>query len=142
MLPRMIDPPEPSRPVASGQDGASGEGRDGEVVDALPVLADRRRAPLIERLSRALARDRGAGMAPGVQTAAVAAGGFLAGAALLGLVHRRQRPAPALARVGERGRIGRRRARRSRGGVERLEIVGSRSLLVDVHLLGLPGSER
>jgi hypothetical protein len=143
MLPRVIDPPEPSRPAAREDEEAPGEGRDGEVVDALPVLAGRRRALLIERLSRALARDRAAdGMAPAVQTAAVAAGGFVAGAALLSIVHRRQRRAPALARVGDRGRIGRRRARRNRGGVERLEIVGSRSLLVDVHLLGLPGSER
>jgi hypothetical protein len=77
-----------------------------------------------------------------VQAAAVAACGFVAGAAFLGLVHRRQRRAPALARLADRGRAGRRSSRRSRGAGERLEIVGSRSLLVDVHLLGLPGSER
>ena len=74
---------------------------------------------------------------PAVQAAAVAAGGFLAGAALAGVVgrrrHVRRQPAPS-----------RRRLRRSgqSGAGEVLQIVASRSLLVDVHLLGLPGTER
>jgi hypothetical protein len=61
---------------------------------------------------------------PAVQVAAVAATGFVAGAATLALV----------------GRASARRRARSRGFVARrvddLPIVGSRRFLVDVHLLG------
>jgi len=97
------------------------ERSDAEEVDAVPVLADEPE-PSAELVPRA--------SAPIAQTAAVAAGGFVAGAAVLGLVHRRQsRRAARLAR-----------AKRRRGGVravgEIVEIVASRSLLVDVHLLG------
>jgi hypothetical protein len=70
-----------------------------------------------------------------VQTAAAAAGGFVAGAALLGLVHRRHKRA-ALASARSPRRIGR-RGKRSKPAGE-IAIVGSRSLLVDVHLLGTP----
>ena len=78
-------------------------------------------------------------MIPGVQAAAVAAGGFVAGAAVVGLVARRQRQAAALSKGRHAGRrLGRAgRARRADGGVgELVQIVGSRSLLLDVHLLG------
>jgi hypothetical protein len=71
-----------------------------------------------------------------VQTAAAAAGGFVAGAALLGLVHRRHKRT-ALASARAPRRIGRRAGKRSTS-VEEIAIVGSRSLLVDVHLLGAP----
>jgi hypothetical protein len=71
-----------------------------------------------------------------VQAATAAAGGFLAGVALMGLAHRRRRAAPA-ARRPRRSRLpSRRHARRSQRGAELVQIVGSRSLLVDVHLLG------
>jgi hypothetical protein len=96
---------------------------DGELVSAAPAgeLAQPRRATL-----------------PAVQAAAAAAGGFVAGAAVVGLVHRRH------ARALARGRGGRSlRGRRGAAGVaDRLQIVGSRSLLLDVHLLGGPGAER
>lgn len=114
---------------------------DTEEVDALPVLADEP-AVLETSTARALSSDRGTGRAvvPAAQAAAVAAGGFVAGAALVGLVNRRRhRHARALAK---RGRAGRRLSRLRRdarsGGKagELLQIVGSRSLLVDVHLLG------
>ncbi len=72
-------------------------------------------------------------MIPAVQAAAVAAGGFVAGAAVARLVHRHHRR-PAGRRLG-RGR------RRSAAG-EGLQIVASRSLLLDVHLLGIPGTDR
>ena len=76
---------------------------------------------------------------PAVQAAAVAAGGFVAGAAVAGLVTRRHRQAGALAkgrRSGRRvGRGGRGRGAAPSAG-ELVQIVGSRSLLVDVHLLG------
>jgi hypothetical protein len=67
---------------------------------------------------------------PVVQAAAVAAGGFVAGAAITGLVQRRRRRAPATRSAGTRRRSGR--------AAELVQIVGSRSLLVDVHLLGVP----
>ena len=118
-----------------------------EVVDAVPVFADGR--PLAEdgQAAGALQRRHGAA-APAVQAAAAAAGGFVAGAALFSLVQRRQRRAAALARGarGARGQRGRRLARapgESGGGVgELVQIVASRSLLVDVHLLAGPGGGR
>ena len=115
-------------------------------VDALPVLADEPRVVRAASAGQELASERGSGRAvvPAVQAAAVAAGGFVAGAAVVGLVHRRRRRHLAALAQGRRG--GR---RLSRGGREAssgnraselLQIVGSRSLLVDVHLLG--GGER
>jgi hypothetical protein len=68
----------------------------------------------------------------------VAAGGFVAGAAVVGLVHRRRRRT-ALAkgrRAGRRLSRGGRDGRSANRAGELLQIVGSRSLLVDVHLLG------
>jgi hypothetical protein len=76
-----------------------------------------------------------------VQAAAVAAGGFVAGAAVVGLVHRRQRRSAALPKGRRpRGDLGRGGAQGRKGAraVELIQIVGSRSLLVDVHLLGGP----
>jgi hypothetical protein len=110
---------------------------DTEEVDALPVLADEPDV-LETSAARALSSDRGTGRAvvPAAQAAAVAAGGFVAGAAVVGLVNRRHRRVRALAK---RGRAGRRLSRDIRSGGkagELLQIVGSRSLLVDVHLLG------
>jgi hypothetical protein len=83
-------------------------------------------------------------MIPAVQAAAVAAGGFVAGAAVVGLVSRRRRRSSALAKGSGRGRrLGRGAGSRgdSRAG-ELLQIVGSRSLLLDVHLLGGSGADR
>jgi hypothetical protein len=87
-----------------------------ETVDGVPVLAEFRAveaapAPLL----------------PAVQAAAAMATGFVAGAATLALVRRHS--ARKLARAGLRSR---------RGG-EGLSIVGSRSFLVDVHLISKPG---
>jgi hypothetical protein len=81
-----------------------------EVVDALPVLAEGREVePLAAR--------------PVVQAAAVAATGFVAGAATVAVMRRR----------GARKAL-RRRRRSSRTG-EVLEIISSTSFLVDVHLV-------
>jgi hypothetical protein len=104
------------------------QAEDGELVAALPAqgaLEPSRRTAL-----------------PAVQAAAAAAGGFVAGAAVVGLVNRRH--ARALARGSRRRGL---RARRHAGAknagvVDRLQIVGSRSLLLDVHLLGGPATER
>ena len=69
---------------------------------------------------------------PAVQAAAVAAGGFVAGAAVVGLVSRRHSRAALAAGTPRRRLL--RRSRASR--VEALQIVSTRSVLVDVHLLG------
>ncbi|HEY4825596.1 MAG TPA: hypothetical protein VIH85_02460 [Solirubrobacteraceae bacterium] len=88
---------------------------DVEVVDGLPVLAEVR---TIERASPA--------SLPAVQAAAAAATGFVAGAATLALVRRHS---------------ARKAARKSgpRRAVDMLPIVGSRSFLVDVHVIGKQG---
>ncbi len=87
-----------------------------ETVEGLPVLAKVR---TIERASPS--------SLPAVQAAAAAATGFVAGAATIALVRRRsarkqmrtQRSAP-------------------RRAAETLPVVGSRTFLVDVHLLAKP----
>jgi hypothetical protein len=86
---------------------------DEETVDGLPVLAQVRP---IERASTA--------SLPAVQAAAVAATGFVAGAATVVLVKRHT--ARKHARAGRNG---------SRRAADLLPIVGSRTFLVDVHLL-------
>jgi hypothetical protein len=81
-----------------------------EIVDAVPVLAEPRAVePLAAR--------------PAVQAAVVAATSFVAGAATIAVMRRR----------GARKAL-RRRKRSTRAG-EVLEIVSSRSFLVDVHLV-------
>jgi hypothetical protein len=72
-----------------------------------------------------------------VQTAAAAAGGFLAGAALLGLVHRRHTRRVALTDIRRPRRLGR-PGGRSKSVSDVVDVVASRSLLVDVHLLRAP----
>jgi hypothetical protein len=101
-----------------------------EEVDALLVETEER-VIVAAPQSFLPAPTRGIGMVPAVQAAAVAAGGFVAGAAVVGLVNRRHNRALA------QGQPRRRLLRRSREGrVEALQIVSTRSLLVDVHLLG------
>ena len=87
-----------------------------EVVDGLPVLADVR---TIEPTSSVAL--------PAVQAAAAAATGFVAGAATIALF--RRRTARRLVRA-------RANSQRTPAG---LPIVGSRSFLVDVHLIAKPG---
>ncbi len=91
-----------------------------ETVTAVPVLAAEVRA--LEPARRQF---------PAVQAAAVAATGFVAGAAtFVALRHHR-----AAARSGS---VARRRARRGER-TETLSVVGTRRFLVDVHLLGPRG---
>jgi len=115
-----------------------------EVFDALPVLSGPPRiVPSPASDPHPAERRSTAIVMPAVQAAAVVAGGFVAGAAVVGLVHRRRRRSRAL--VKGRGRRAIRRGGGSRGegrSGELLQIVGSRSLLVDLHLLGGPGGER
>jgi len=81
-----------------------------EVVDGLPVAA----APAV--VERALPAP-----VPARQAAALAATGFVAGAATVAVVHR------------ARTRVPRRKRKKAKGGLG--EIVASNSFLVDVHLL-------
>jgi hypothetical protein len=78
---------------------------------------------------------------PVAQTAAAAAGGFVAGAAMLGLVHRRHSKRAALAKARSPRRV-RRGGKRSKSMGELMEVVATRTLLVDVHLLGPVGRDR
>jgi len=82
----------------------------GEVVDGLPVPAEPAPLPVPLRASQV----------PAVQAAALAATGFVAGAATAAVVARR-RAKPRRLRRRKKGVLG--------------EIVGSNSFLVDVHLV-------
>ena len=99
------DPSEPEEP---------------EVVDGLPVLSS-------DDAHRAVATAGPAGGAaaiiPSRQVAALAATGFVAGAATVAMVHRRRTKALS------------RRLRKKKGRVALGEVVTSNSFLVDVHLI-------
>jgi hypothetical protein len=88
-----------------------------ETVDGLPVLAE------VRAIEPAVSRPL-----PAVQAAAAAATGFVAGAATVALVRRRS--ARKLVRA---------QRRLPRRAVDALPIVGTRTFLVDVHLLSKPG---
>ena len=117
---------------------ASGETEEIDAVAVAPVGSSIVRAyASSSELARSLTTP--GAMIPAVQAAAVAAGGFVAGAALVGIAHRRQRRSPALTKGRRAGKslAGGKRARRGAPTAgELVQIVGSRSLLVDVHLLG------
>ena len=91
--------------------------------------------------SGALEQSRRAAALPAVQAAAAAAGGFVAGAAVVGLVGRHRRRGALDAGRRTRG-LGRAARAATPAPCERLQIVGSRSLLLDVHLLGGSGASR
>jgi hypothetical protein len=87
-----------------------------ETVEGLPVLAEVR---AIEHF--------GPASLPAVQAAAMAATGFVAGAATLALVRRHQQR-----------KAGRGRARLSSRAADALPILSSQRFLVDVHLISKP----
>lgn len=89
-----------------------------ETVDGVPVLAAEVRA--LEPVARR--------QLPAVQAAAVAATGFVAGAAAVVAIHRH------VARKPSRAGVSRRRKRGD--STETLSVLGTRSFLLDVHLLG------
>lgn len=135
-LPGVSDAHEP----AAAADGPAEEEEE-EVLDAV-LVEQPRIVPSPSVAGGAL--ERRASVIPAVQAAAVAAGGFVAGAAVVGLVQHRQRRALSAAK-GRRGagRLGRGASRRAAAGAgEVVQIVGSRSLLVDVHLLGGADGDR
>jgi hypothetical protein len=110
-----------------------------EVLDGVPVLAAEptlAEAASVSMFGSSQSRSLTVPSSTPVQTAAVAAGGFLAGAAFLGLVRRRHSRNAALMHARAPRRLGRGRKRSKQPG--EIAIVGSRSLLVDVHLLGAP----
>jgi hypothetical protein len=130
---------EPDLPDGPSAPSANGDGA--EEIDALPVIAEEASVLQAARPAGVLAGERrSAVMIPAVQAAAVAAGGFFAGAAVVKLVHRRQRHGAALSKGRRSGRELGRRRRAGRAG-ELVQIVGSRSLLLDVHLLGGSGPD-
>jgi hypothetical protein len=94
-------------------------GVEEETIDGLPVLSEVRP---IERSSPSAV--------PAVQAAAAAATGFVAGVATIALVRRHS--ARKLARA---TRSAPRRA------VDMLPIVGTRTFLIDVHLVGRPENQ-
>jgi hypothetical protein len=122
-------------------DAGTGES---EEVDALVVLAGQPHVLGQRADTGALPEGRsGAAVLPAVQAAAVAAGGFVAGAAVVGLMHHRQRRSAGLTKGRKSAReLGRRGSGRGGKTGELAQIVGSRSFLVDVHLLGGPGGNR
>jgi hypothetical protein len=97
-----------------------------EVLDAIPVLTPEPSRAIVSSLT------------PTVRTVAVAAGGFVAGAAVVGLLHQRGRrdsPSSRRDRAGRGSSRGGRRGRETSRAAELVQIVGTRSVLVDVHLL-------
>jgi hypothetical protein len=88
----------------------SAAAEEGEVVDGLPVVSEPR---VLEPVRVA--------QVPAVQAAALAATGFVAGAATVAVVNRRRK------------RVSARRGRKNKGVLG--EIVNSNSFLVDVHLV-------
>jgi hypothetical protein len=113
-----VRPSQESHPPidASALELAAAEAEE-EIVDAVPVLAE----------VRAIERPAASSL-PAVQAAAAAATGFVAGAAALALVRRHS------AR-----KLSRTRLRSPKRALDALPIVGTRSFLVDVHLIAKPG---
>ncbi|HZV73254.1 MAG TPA: hypothetical protein VFF79_06030 [Conexibacter sp.] len=87
-----------------------------ETVDGVPVLATE---------VRALAPASPRRQLPAVQAAAVAATGFVAGAATVVAISRHVSRKPTV-----------RRRRKRAAGPETLSVLGTRSFLLDVHVLG------
>lgn len=110
-------------------------GAVGEEVTGMPVLAPTGRAPTEYGLGPGPLVPSGA---PSARATALAVTGFVAGAATVVLLHRRRvrRALEAKALARSFGRRGRRAAKQGKGVNELVQIVASRSLLVDVHLLG------
>ncbi|HYB23309.1 MAG TPA: hypothetical protein VED41_05895 [Solirubrobacteraceae bacterium] len=121
------------------EDASSPQEEDAHQPDTLPVALDTAAVASVRPANTWLPDERRPVM-PAVQAAAVAASGFVAGAAVFGFVSRRRRRAGALVKGGRaRRRAAPASARGAGRTAELVQIVSSRSLLVDVHLLGGPG---
>ncbi len=119
---------------------------EAEEIEQLDELAGEVRITRLPPAPGALPVASSSGRLPVRAATALAAGGFMAGAALAGVIGRRRRRSSALLAGSRRSRLA---ARGGRGGgarrrtpePERLQVVGTRKLLIDVHLLGSPGPE-
>jgi len=98
-------------------DNAMTEPPEAETIDGLPVLAEVR--PIEQRVAAGL---------PMAQAAAAAATGFLAGAAAIALLRWLGARKPALPARGA-----------PRRAAELLPVVGTRTFLIDIHLIGKTG---
>ncbi len=96
-----------------------------ETIDGVPVLEEA--APSLAPAPLHTGAALSPVASPAVQAAAAAATGFVAGAAALALARRRGARRLARATV-------------QRRGSDALPIVGTRSFLIDVHLIGGPRS--
>lgn len=96
-------------------------GVDSGGVETLPAVIEIRPLEAEEQLETELEHRGGPAPLPAVQTAALVAGGFVAGAATVALVRYAA------------GRPGRREPRRP--DRRRVEVVSSRSFIVDVHVI-------
>jgi hypothetical protein len=127
---------------------------EAEVIDGVPVLPEE---PAVAGASTAGASATGAvsgsnrasralavRMPAPVQAGVAALGGVLAGAAIVGFVRRRGRRRSGVLTRRSPIRVLRRGSDRDRRGPasELVQVVASRSLLVDVHLLGSRGKDR
>jgi hypothetical protein len=102
------------------------DAQDEETVEGFPMLAEVRP---VEPVPPARPVDRvSPAVLPAAQAAAMAATGFVAGAATFALVKRHN--------TRKSLRVARSAPRRA---VDLLPIVGSRTFLVDIHLIGKPG---
>jgi hypothetical protein len=115
-MPQQPQPGDDQASPRAAQDSSSFDDEGVEIVDGLPVLAEVR---TLEPASPA--------SLPAVQAAAAAATGFVAGAATLAIARR----------IGSR-RLARTRVTQRRGQ-DGLPIVGTRSFLIDIHMLAKPG---
>ncbi len=115
-MPRHASTESGSEPIVDADvvDEVDGSTVADETAQGVPVLAEVRAIQAHSPVSL-----------PAVQAAAVAATGFVAGAATLALVRRHSARKHA-------------RSRQPRRALDALPIVGSRSFLVDVHLIAKP----
>jgi hypothetical protein len=102
-----------SRPDPADYEPEPENAIDEETVDGIPVLAE----------VRAIEPAPAAGL-PAVQAAAAAATGFVAGAAALALIRRHATRKLARSRL--------------QRGIDALPIAGTRSFLIDIHLIAKP----
>lgn len=115
---------------------------EAEVIDGLPVLGEEPAPAPVERPS-ASSRALALRFAAPVQATAAAVGGFLAGIAVVGILSRRNGRRRGVALLRRPKARTRRTQRRSHGVAgDLVQVVASRSLLVDVHLLGSSRDER
>jgi len=116
---------------------------EAQEIEQLDELAEEVRITRLTPAPGTLSARRSQSRMPVRSAAAAAAGGLVAGA-VLRIVSRRHRRSTALMEK-RRPLLRARRtrfARRRKATPEPLQILASQRLLVDVHLLGRPGSDR